>query len=198
MEIILAISLGIGLSAACGFRVFVPPLVLSAASVFGEMELSPQLDWIGTLPALLVFAAAAATEAIAYYIPVLDNFLDVLEAPLALVAGTAISASLLGDLDPVLQWTLAAIAGGGTAGAIEGFTGVARLTSTATTGGLGNPLLSTAELLSSLVLSLLAMLVPILAAIVVVGLLVFAGKTIAGFLARRRRDRAAKSSYPGQ
>ena len=75
-EILLSLAIGIGLSAACGFRVFVPFLVMSIAAQAGYLELASGWEWIGSLPALITFAIAAVLEVVAYYVPWLDNLLD--------------------------------------------------------------------------------------------------------------------------
>ena len=66
METFLSILVGIGLSAACGFRVFVPLLVMSIASMSGHLTLSGGFLWIGTYPALLAFAVATMAEIAGY------------------------------------------------------------------------------------------------------------------------------------
>src|SRR5258708_143054 len=138
MDTLLSICLGIGLSAACGFRVFVPPLIMSIAAHAGHLHFSPGFVWMGSDGALIAFAVASAIEIGGYFIPWLDHLLDVLATPAAVVAGTIVSASTMAHLDPYLKWTLAAIAGGGIAGTIQGLTVFGRGASTATTGGLGN------------------------------------------------------------
>jgi hypothetical protein len=173
METFVSICLGIGLSAACGFRVFVPLAVVSAASLGGFLDLSSGFQWMGTLPALIVFATATVVEVIAYYVPWLDNALDVVSGPVAVVAGTMIAASQFTELDPLFKWSLALIAGGGTAGLVKGTTTVTRGASTATTGGAANPLLATVELAGSLLTSFLALVAPVLAVLLLVVLLLY-------------------------
>src|ERR1043165_6439860 len=146
METLLAICAGLGLSAACGFRVFVPMLVMSIAVHAGHLNVAPGFAWIGTTPALIAFSCATALEIGGYYIPWLDHFLDTVATPAAVVAGTIVTASMVTDVSPFLRWTLAAIAGGGIAGAVQGTTVLARGVSLATTGGLGNPIVATVEL----------------------------------------------------
>jgi hypothetical protein len=163
METLLAISLGIGLSAACGFRVFVPLLVMSVASLSGHLTLAPGFQWIGTYPALITFSVATVAEIGGYYIPWVDHLLDTMATPAAIVAGTVITAAMVSNTSPMLKWTLAAIAGGGAAGLVQGTTVLARGVSTATTGGLGNPFFATIELGGALFTSILALLVPLLA-----------------------------------
>jgi hypothetical protein len=161
MESLLAIFLGLGLSAACGFRIFVPLLVMSIAAQAGHLELAPDLQWIGSEVALLVFVVATFFEVSAYYVPWADNLLDVVATPVAVVAGILVMSAAMGDigdLSPMWRWALAAILGGGAAGITQGTTDVLRLASTTTTGGLGNPLLATGENVTSLLLAVVAVL----------------------------------------
>src|SRR6266511_2330552 len=134
METILSLLVGIGLSAACGFRVFVPMLVVSIAAHAGHLKLAQSFSWMGSDPALIAFAVATGLEVLAYYVPWLDNLLDTAASPAAVIAGTIVTASLVTDLSPLLKWTLAVIAGGGAAGLVQGTTVVTRAASTATTG----------------------------------------------------------------
>ena len=173
MEIILSICLGIGLSSACGFRIFVPPLILSIASVAGQVHLVHGFEWIGTYPALIAFALATVLEIIAYYVPWLDNLLDSIAVPAAVIAGIIVSASVITGINPFLKWTLAVIAGGGAAGIIQALTAVTRAASTATTGGLANFLVSTAEAIVSIFISIISILLPILAIIILFVLICF-------------------------
>src|SRR5437868_2946043 len=122
MENVLAICMGLGLAAACGFRVFVPLLVMSIAVHSGHLHVASSFDWIGSNPALITFSLATALEIGAYYVPWLDNFLDTVATPAAIIAGTVVTASMVTDVSPYLRWTLAAIAGGGLAGAVQGTT----------------------------------------------------------------------------
>jgi hypothetical protein len=173
MEMALGALAGIGLAAACGFRVFVPLLVLSLAARSGHMTLGHGFAWIASQPALIAFAVATVLEIAGYLIPWVDHLLDAIATPTAIVAGILVTAASLGHASPFLQWTIAILAGGGTAATFQGLTATARAMSTLTTGGLGNPLVSTAEAGSAGVLSLLAVFVPVLAVLAVVLLLAF-------------------------
>ena len=120
------------------------------------------------MPALITLGIATIIEIVAYLIPWLDNMLDTIAVPLAAVAGTAVMLSTAADLEPLVTWSLAIIAGGGTATAIKASTSTTRLASTVTTGGIANPVVSTVETGSSIVMAILAFVAPILAIIVVV------------------------------
>ena len=187
MDTLLSVFVGVGLSAACGFRVFVPLLVMSVASLTGQMTLSPEFEWIGTYPALAAFAIATIFEIAAYYIPWVDNLLDTVAIPAATVAGTIVMASAVSEMSPFLKWALAVIVGGGVAGTIQGFTTITRIASTATTGGLGNPIVSTVEAGGSLLMSVLAIAVPVLAVIGAAVIIIFAGRKIYSWIAGKNR-----------
>jgi hypothetical protein len=186
MDIVLSLLIGLGLAAACGFRVFVPLLIMSLASraAVGHLELSAGFAWIGSTPALLAFAVATVLEIGGYYIPWVDNLLDAVATPTAILAGILVTASAVGDMSPFLRWSLAILAGGGTAAVFQGITATARQVSSFTTGGLGNPVVATVEAGGSAILSVLAITLPILAILAVFGLLYFGGRRLLG----RRRE----------
>ena len=173
MDPILGVSIGIGLSAACGFRVFVPLLIMSLFALSGHLNLSPGFTWIGTYPALIAFGTATAVEIAAYLIPGLDHLLDVIATPAAVIAGTVVTASFIMDLSPFLKWTLALIAGGGAAGIIQGGSVLLRGKTALATGGTANPFLAAGETAGSAVLSVLAILIPVMVAIAILAVCVW-------------------------
>ncbi|MFT5103644.1 MAG: hypothetical protein ACI86C_001304 [Candidatus Latescibacterota bacterium] len=162
VSIIISICLGVGLSAAAGFRVFLPLLVLSLAGYFDIIPLNESWEWAGSVTAVIVMGFATISEIFGYYIPWVDNALDSIAIPLATVAGTLIMVATVADLSPVVTWALAIIAGGGTATAIKGSASAVRLTSTATTGGLGNPVVSTLETGTAVIMSAASIFIPVL------------------------------------
>ncbi|MEO9954757.1 DUF4126 domain-containing protein [Nonlabens sp.] len=171
-EIIFSICLGIGLAASAGFRVFIPLLFASLAAYFDVIPLNESWQWAGSLTAVIVLGVAAIVELLAYYIPYVDNLLDTISVPLAAIAGTAVMVSVMGDMNPVFTWTMAIIAGGGTAAAISTTTSGARAMSTSTTGGFANPIVSTAEAGFSGMLSLVSIIFAPLAVVIVFFLLI--------------------------
>lgn len=168
MSTLLSVILGIGLSAACGFRLFVPFLVVGIAARSGHVTLGPSFGWMSSTPALIALSVATVIEVGAYYVPWLDNALDGLATPAAVVAGMVMTASVATGLDPMTKWTLALIAGGGIAGTIQAVTVGARKLSLVATGGLGNPVVSTLELIGAVVFTVLAIALPFLAFAVIV------------------------------
>ncbi len=193
IETLVEVLLGVSLSVAAGFRVFVPLLVLSGASVLAHLNLPTDFDWLETPQALAVFAVASGLEIMGYYIPWLDHLLDLISTPAAVIVGTVVAASLTPDLNPIAQWTLAIVAGGGSAGLTKGVMNLLRLTSTAASGGLTNPILATIELGVAVTLSVLAVTLPLVAGVVVLVLLVFAIQRIRGLFSSLRSRQAAAS-----
>ena len=189
MDSVVAILVGLGLAASCGFRVFVPLLAASVAANSGYLNPSDGFDWLGTKSALLAFAVAAAMEVLAYTIPWLDNLLDTIASPIAVLAGMLLFAAAVTGIDPFLKWTLAVIAGGGSAAIVQGGTVLARAASTTTTGGLANIVVSTLESVLGVFFSIISIAVPLLAVVLLV--LVIACMYYVG---RRTLRRIAKST----
>jgi hypothetical protein len=172
LETLVSIGIGVGLSAACGFRVFVPLLFASIMGVTGWLPLaSGGTGWIATWPALIAFGTATALEILGYFIPWLDHLLDTIATPAAIIAGILVSASTMVDIPPLIRWTVALIAGGGVAGLVQSATVLARAKSTLFTAGIGNPVFAAGELTGSIVTCFLAVLFP-LAIIVIIPLVV--------------------------
>ena len=73
----------------------------------------------------------------------------------------------------MLAWGIALIGGGGAAGLLHGATSLLRLKSTALTGGVANPIVSTGEFFAALITSLLALLVPVLSAVLILLVIVW-------------------------
>lgn len=172
LSYVISAFIGIGLSAATGFRVFLPLFAVSLASYFHWIPMNESFEWLAGLPALITTGIATVVEILAYYIPFVDHLLDTVSVPMATVAGSVLFASQFAELGTFPQWALALIAGGGTAATISsGFAGI-RAASTATTGGLGNSVVGTTETAGAGIMTILAMVAPVIAAIVAIILLV--------------------------
>lgn len=169
-ETVLSVALGLGLAAACGFRVFVPFLVMGAAVRSGYLDVSPGFAWVGTNAALIAFGVATALEIAAYYVPWLDNLLDTIATPTAIVAGVLATASVITDTSPLLRWSLAVLAGGAAASAVQVVTVAGRQLSSFATLGLGNAVVATGEAVGAFAMAVLAILMPLLAVFLVIAL----------------------------
>ncbi|MEA1784913.1 DUF4126 domain-containing protein [Arenibacter sp. GZD96] len=166
-DTLLSIFLGIGLAASVGFRVFLPLFALSLAAYAGLWPLNAQWQWLGSLPAVMALGVAMLAEIGAYFVPWVDHILDTIALPLAALAGTAIMVATATNMDPLVTWSLAIIAGGGTATAIKSASATGRLAATGVTGGMANPIISGVETGTALVVSTASIFAPVLAAILV-------------------------------
>ena len=159
--IVSALLAGIALSAASGLRVFIPILALGLAGRFELLPVSEQFAWMTSDLVLIIVGIAALLEVGSYYVPLVDNLLDLVATPAAMAGGTVILASLLPEMGPAAQWGTAAVLGGGSAGIVQGSTVLARGLSTASTGGLGNSIVATGETGGSLLAVFLAVFLPV-------------------------------------
>ncbi len=187
MDTMMGIVIGFGLSAACGFRIFVPLLIMNLAVLSGQLHLPSEFAWIGSPYATIAFGSATVIEVLAYYIPGVDHILDSIATPAAVIAGTITTASMGMELSPFLKWTLALIAGGGIAGLVQGSTVALRAKSSLATAGTGNPFVATLELIGAIIVALLAIILPIVCLILIVLFFFFAVRKMGRFIFGRRQ-----------
>jgi hypothetical protein len=172
-EIIIAIAIGIGLSASCGFRVFVPMLVASIAAKTGILPLNEGFQWLASWPAIFCLGSATVVEILAYYVPFIDNLLDFITTPLAVGAGTLLLTSVIPIDNDILKWTAGLFVGGGAAATVQGGTVLARLGSSKLTAGTGNAVVATGEHAAAIGTSLLSLIIPIFVAVIILLLIIF-------------------------
>ena len=183
-DLLFSVALGIGLAAATGFRVFLPLLVAGLAARAGWdaahriFRLAPEHARAGRIE----YCSRAGDPGLLH--PGVDHLLDVLAAPLAVIAGVVASASVMVDMPAEVRWPIAVIAGGGVAALTKGAAAVVRAKSAALTGGLGNPVVSTAETAGAVTVSILALVAPLLCLVGVIAIAVWAVR-------RMRRSRTA-------
>ena len=172
VQTLLSLSLGLGLAAACGFRVFIPPLMMGVGSRLALYKLEGSFVWVDDTWAIAIFAVATLLEIGGYFIPWIDNLLDAVATPAAIIGGIFVtSASLEGELDPSAQWTLSVIAGGSVSGVIQLGTVATRAISTGTTGGLANPIISLLEAVASILCILISLFLVAIIPIVIIFLI---------------------------
>lgn len=159
-ELITAVAIGIGLAASTGFRVFVPMLVAAVAAKAGFLPLNESFMWLASWTSIVILATATMVEIIAYYIPVVDNLLDTVATPLAVVAGTLLLTSVLPIDSELMRWITGAAVGGGSAAVVQSGSALTRLTSTKLTAGIGNPAVATVENVAATGTSLLSLVIP--------------------------------------
>lgn len=168
LEIISSILLGLGLSSAVGFRIFIPALITSVGAHLGYIELAEGMHWMSSVPAMITSGVATIVELVAYYVPFIDNLLDTISGPAAAICGSLLMGSTIVDIEPLIKWPISIIAGGGLAASVHTGTAVVRGASSGFTAGLGNPVVSTVEAILATIMSILSILLPILAGIIIV------------------------------
>ena len=182
LETLMAVSLGLGLAAASGFRVFIPPFLYGLSLRFDMVPISLPMtglsEWMASDFGLIILGAAMLIEILGYYIPWIDNLLDTIASPAAILAGVLMMSSTLSDSNPMIQWGFSIIAGGGVSGTVQIGTVATRAVSTATTGGLANPVVSTVEAGACLLCTILALLLPIIALLLVIVLVGYSGNRL--------------------
>ncbi|MCR4408533.1 MAG: DUF4126 domain-containing protein [Anaerolineae bacterium] len=176
-----------GLSTSAGLNAYIPLLVVALAARYTDL-ITLREPWdaltsgwvIGVLVILLLI------EILVDKIPAVDSINDVIQTIVRPVAGAilfAASSNVISDIHPVLALICGLILAGG----VHAVKATARPAITGLTGGAGNALVSTAEDLLSTITSLLAVLFPVLLAI----LLILCVLIIGWWLWRRERARSA-------
>lgn len=185
-EIITAVAIGIGLSASCGFRVFVPMLVASVAAKLNLFPVNEGFQWLASWPAIICFGTATVVEILAYYVPFIDNLLDTITTPMAVGGGTLLLTSVLPIDNDFLKWAAGFLFGGGAAATVQGGTVLTRLASTKLTAGTGNAFVATGEHAAAFGISILSLVIPlIIAAIIIVLIIYFISKFGGRIFARK-------------
>jgi hypothetical protein len=169
------LALGFSLAATTGLRAFLPLFAAAAAARLGQVTLGPSFAWMGSDPALIVFGSAVVIEVLGDKVPALDHLLDVCGVFVKPAAATLLAASMFTSMDPVMASALGLVTGGAVAGGVHVVKAKVRLASSVFTLGTGNPVLSLAEDVLSVMGVVLAILLPVVAAFVVLSLLALVG-----------------------
>jgi hypothetical protein len=182
--LLLGTASAFGLAAASGLNSTLPLLIVGLAARFGLLTLMSPYDAVSSDVALIGLGILAIGEIAADKIPGADSIVHMIQVPLTLAAGAIIFASQNSMIEGVSPG-LAILVGLLTAGGVHTLRALVRPVVTVATMGLGGPVVSTAEDVGAVGLTLTALIAPILAIVVLVVLLVVAVK----FAARRLRTR---------
>ena len=158
-----------GLSGAAGLNAWIPLLATAALGRAGVVDLSAPYDGLESTPVLVLLAVAFVADFVGDKVPVVDHVLHAAGTVVHPVAGALVfagSTSVASDLPPVVGL----LAGALVSGSLHAGRATVRPVSTATTAGTGNPLLSLGEDVGSAILTALAVLAPVIAVVVLLGL----------------------------
>jgi hypothetical protein len=186
-ELLPALALGIALAASAGLRAWLPLLLAGALARLGVLDLGRSFQFLASNKALVVLGIATVIELVGDKIPAVDHALDAIGTLLRPAVGALLAASVIGTVtDPLTSLVLGTAVGAPSALIPHALKSAVRAASTATTGGLANPVLSFVEDAVSLIVFALAVLVPLL-------VVAFLGLTlwIAARWLRRRRTTTA-------
>lgn len=178
MELFVQILIGLALATACGFRVFVPLWVISLLSLTGYLDLANGFSWLETWPAFIVFTVALLFEIAIYYLPFLDNFIDIVATPVAMVAGVVAMSSFIDGVDPLIKYTLLLIASSSLSFMVKSFMSGVRAFSSTFTSGIGNGFISTVEGIASVFFSVGVILLPLLAVFIIIPIFLYSKRKI--------------------
>jgi hypothetical protein len=180
--VLIHVSMGIGLAACAGLRAFLPLFVVALAGRLEFVTLSDSFAWLASWPAVIVFGAAVVIEVLSDKFPIVDNLLDSVQVFVKPIAGALVAATVVEDWAPLYVTVVAIIGGGLAAGLVHVAKAKVRLLSSATTAGLGNPVLSVSEDVGALAGSVVSLVVPQL-----VILILLLGAVLAWLVFQRRR-----------
>ena len=191
--IVLAVLLGLGLSASTGLNTFLPLLLLSAAARFhiAGIELGHRFDWLSSDVAIVVLIVASLVEIVADKVPAVDHFLDAIGTFVRPLAATLATASVLtgADVNPTVAAMVGLMIGAPTSLGFHTLKAGTRVASSAATLGCANPVLSLIEDVISFSLTVVAIFIP-LAVPVALALLVW----LLWLVAKRIRTRPAAAA----
>ncbi|MFC9974113.1 DUF4126 domain-containing protein [Spirillospora sp. NPDC127200] len=196
----LAVLTGLGLSAAAGLNAYIPLLVVGVLGRYTDLvRLPAEFDWLANGWVLGTLALLLAAEVVLDKVPVVDTVNDAVQTVVRPAAGGAVfaatdaaarldSSSFMQD-NPWIGWALGIMV----ALVVHVTKATVRPVVNAGTLGTGAPVVSTVEDTVSLGMSLLAILVPV-AALVVLAVLAYAALRMLRAAHRRRRRRATGSA----
>ena len=186
IEAIAGIGTAFGLSGSAGLNAYIPLLVVALAARFPMqdplLKLSAPYDLLANWWVIGLLVILLVIEMLVDKIPAVDTLNDGIQTFVRPVAGAILfagSTSVINDMNPIL----AILAGVLVAGGVHATKAIVRPAVTATTAGTGNWAVSIVEDISAFSISLMAILIPVLAGIIVLVFAIF----IIWFIIRRRR-----------
>ena len=194
MDVATAILTGLGLAGAAGLNAYIPLLVVGLVARLGLVELSAPYDLLESTPVLVALAVLLAVEVVADKVPAVDSLNDAVQTFVRPAAGAVLFAGSVGigsDLAPEVGLIAGLLAAGG----VHATKAAARPVVNVGTAGVGGPVVSVAEDVASVLTSLVAIFVPVLVLVLLVGFgwLVF---VVASRRRRAQKRRESGSSMP--
>ena len=187
-----AIFSGLGLAGAAGLNAYIPLLMLALAGRLGYADLNAPYDVLSSNVGIVALLVLLAVEVLADKIPGVDHVNDLINTAVRPAAGAVLflSSNGAGTLHPVVAAVLGLVSAGG----MHALKATGRPLVTATTGGLGNPVVSVLEDIVALVLALLALLAPLLVALLLLALVLLFVLLVRRYRARNAHRAALRAT----
>jgi hypothetical protein len=159
----------VGLSGAAGLNAYLPLLVSALLDRLDVVELAEPFDALSSTTGLSVISALFVADFVGDKIPGVDHVLHLVGTVVHPVSGALLFVGQTG-IETEMPAAVAAVLGAVTAESLHGGRAALRPASTATSAGLGNPVLSLGEDVASLILTIVAFALPLIALVVVIAL----------------------------
>lgn len=172
-NLIYAVLLGLSLAASTGLNTFLPLFLLAGAAHFQLFNANHLLNgnfaWIASGGALTALGLATAVEVVGDKIPTVDHALDVFGTLARPLVGTFAAAAVFTQADPAMAALAGLVVGAPIAFGFHTAKAGTRAASSATTLGVGNPVLSTLEDIVATILVFVGLVAPWLVPVLLIG-----------------------------
>ncbi|MFY1596112.1 DUF4126 domain-containing protein [Micromonospora sp. WMMD737] len=200
----LEVLTGTGLAASAGLNAYIPLLTMGLLARYTSLiDLPGGWQWLGNGWVIAILAVLLVVEVVADKVPVVDHVNDVVQTVvrptaggLAFGAGSSsetVTVSDPGTFFSSSQW-VPVVAGVVIALGVHLLKSAARPVINATTAGVGAPVASTAEDATSVAMSVVAIILPVLVLAFLLGLVVFVFWFVRRRSDRRRERQAARAA----
>lgn len=173
MEVATAIGsvfAAVGLSGAAGLNAYLPLLLGAVLARLDVVTLGEPFGALSSNAGIAVIAVLFLADFVGDKVPGVDHALHLVGTVVAPVSGALLFVGQTG-VETGIPAAVAAVLGAATAETLHGGRAALRPASTTATAGIGNPFLSLGEDAASLVLTILAFALPVLALLLVLLLL---------------------------
>lgn len=160
---------GLGLAIPAGLNAYIPLLAIALAQRFEWLHLKEPFDAMGEWWMIAIIAVLLVIEIVADKVPAVDHVNDVIQTFIRPAAGGIVAVAAAGSATEVSPW-LIVLAGVLLAGGVHAAKATTRPAVNVTTAGVGAPFVSAAEDVGAVLLTVAAIVAPILVAFLAAGL----------------------------
>lgn len=196
IQAITTLLAALGLSSTAGIRAYLPLLALGIAGDAGIVQMQGSFKDLGSPAVLLVLGILVVGEFIIDKVPVIDHISDLVHTVIRPISGAVIMAGTANPISQQHPW-IAALIGAVLAFAFHGAKAATRPAVSATTAGIGNPVVSIIEDVAAVLMSLLLLFAPIIGFIVILLIAVTFLRFVSRIFRKFTSKRAPAAPAPG-